>query len=50
MRLSQQIEGLISNFHRLLDGYLAGKPVKDLGKAAQHLAGNFDGPILDLGL
>ena len=30
MRLSAGIEGHISNFHRLLDGFLAGRPYQDL--------------------
>ena len=30
MRLSETIEGHISNFHRLLDGYLAGRPYEEL--------------------
>jgi nitrite reductase/ring-hydroxylating ferredoxin subunit len=50
MRLSRSIEGLISNFHRLLDGYLAGAPLEKLGKAMVCLSHNFDGPIVDLGL
>jgi nitrite reductase/ring-hydroxylating ferredoxin subunit len=50
MRLSKDIEGLISNFHRLLDGYLQGDDVRKLGAAGAHLSGNFDGPIKDLGL
>jgi hypothetical protein len=30
MRLSAEIEGHISNFHRLLDGFLAGRPYEEL--------------------
>jgi phenylpropionate dioxygenase-like ring-hydroxylating dioxygenase large terminal subunit len=30
MRLSETIEGHISNFHRLLDGFLAGRPYEEL--------------------
>ena len=48
MRLSKDVEGLVSNFHRLLDGYLAGVPADKLAKANHKLAGNFDGPIQDL--
>lgn len=50
MRLSRTIEGLISNYHRIIDGYLAGAEGKKLAKATQQLGGNFDGKILDLGL
>jgi len=49
MRLSNQVEGLISNYQRLIDGYLAGVPADKLATATQCLAGNFDGKILDLG-
>ncbi len=48
MRLSKDVEGMVSNFHRLLDGYLAGVPAEKLAQANQKLAGNFDGPIKDL--
>jgi hypothetical protein len=48
MRLSKSIEGLISNYHRLIDGYLTGAPLDRLGKAMTKLSGNFDGPILEL--
>jgi carnitine monooxygenase subunit len=50
MRLSKTIEGLISNYHRLIDGYLKGAPLDRLGNATTKLSGNFDGPILELGL
>jgi carnitine monooxygenase subunit len=50
LRLSKDREGLISNYQRLIDGYLAGAPLADLASATQKLGGNFDGPILDLGL
>ena len=49
MRLSGKIEGLISNFNRVLDGYLAGVAPDKLVTATQKLAGNFDGPVHDLG-
>ncbi|MET0239368.1 MAG: aromatic ring-hydroxylating dioxygenase subunit alpha [Sphingobium sp.] len=49
MRLSKDIEGLISNYQRIIDGYLAGVEPHKLSKAMTMLAGNFDGPILDLG-
>jgi hypothetical protein len=50
MRLSKEIEGLISNYQRIIDGYLAGVAPAKLAKATQLLGGNFDGKILDLGL
>ena len=50
MRLSKQVEGLVSNYQRLIDGYLAGVPMDKLAKANHELGGNFDGPIKDLGL
>ena len=50
MRLSKNIEGLISNFQRLVDGYIAGVPANKLVRANTKLGGNFDGKILDLEL
>jgi hypothetical protein len=49
MRLSKDIEGLLSNYQRVIDGYLRGVPLATLAKAQQQLGDNFDGPILDLG-
>jgi hypothetical protein len=50
MRLSNRMEGLISNFQRIIDGYLGEVSPERLAKATQELAGNFDGPIKDLGI
>jgi hypothetical protein len=50
LRLSKEREGLISNYHRLIDGYIDGAPPRQLAAANRQLGGNFDGPILDLGL
>jgi nitrite reductase/ring-hydroxylating ferredoxin subunit len=50
MRLSREKEGLISNYQRLIDGYLSGVGLEKLAKATQLLGGNFDGKLLDLGL
>jgi len=50
MRLSQDKEGLISNYQRIIDGYLTGIAPAKLAKATQLLGGNFDGKILDLKL
>ncbi|HMO69043.1 MAG TPA: aromatic ring-hydroxylating dioxygenase subunit alpha, partial [Novosphingobium sp.] len=48
MRLSKDVEGLVSNYQRLIDGYLAGVPLEKLAKANHELGGNFDGPIKEL--
>jgi len=50
MRLSQDMEGLISNNHRLIDGYLAGADREKLLAAAHKVSGAIDVPIADLGL
>ena len=50
MRLSRDVEGLVSNYQRILDGYLAGVPQDKLAQAQHKLGVNFDGKILDLGL
>jgi hypothetical protein len=49
MRLSKDIEGLISNYQRLIDGYIDGIAFEKLAKATHLLGGNFDGKIADLG-
>ena len=43
------IEGLISNYQRIIDGHLRGVAPDKLARASGKLGGNFDGPILDLG-
>jgi phenylpropionate dioxygenase-like ring-hydroxylating dioxygenase large terminal subunit len=50
MRLSNQMEGLISNYQRLIDGYLAGLDYDRLLPAAHKVCGCIDAPIADLGL
>jgi carnitine monooxygenase subunit len=50
MRLSRHIEGLISNYNRIIDGHLTGAAPEKLAAATHLLGSNFDGPILDLGL
>ena len=50
MRLSSQIEGLISNFERVVDGFLAGLPYSRLVPAIQKTNTTIDVPIADLGL
>jgi carnitine monooxygenase subunit len=50
MRLTQEKEGMISNYQRIIDGYLAGAPQEKLARAVHELGGNFDGPIKALDL
>jgi carnitine monooxygenase subunit len=50
MRLSKQVEGMISNYQRLIDGYLAGVEPARLAKASQIVNAGFESPILDLGI
>ena len=50
MRLSNQMEGLIGNYHQLIDGYLSGKPSADLVPAAQQVSGCIDRPVVNLGV
>jgi len=49
MRLAKGVEGLVSNYERVIDGYIAGLDPKKLAKATNELGGNFDGKIKDLG-
>lgn len=49
MRLSREIEGLISNYHRLIDGFLGGVSDDKLVKATQVVTGDFDCPVADIG-
>lgn len=49
MRLSNRIEGLISNFERVVDGFLAGLPYEALVPAIQKTNTTIDVPIADLG-
>ena len=49
MRLSNQIEGLISNFERIVDGFLAGLPYQTLVPAIQKTNTTIDVPVADLG-
>jgi hypothetical protein len=50
MRLSKDMEGMISNYQRLIDGYLAGLAPERLAKASQIVNSGFNGPVLDIGL
>jgi phenylpropionate dioxygenase-like ring-hydroxylating dioxygenase large terminal subunit len=48
-RLARDIEGTISNYQRLIDGYLAGLD-KDLLVKAHHVVNSgYDSPIMDIG-
>jgi hypothetical protein len=49
MRLAKDVEGLISNYQRLIDGYIDGVAPEKRAKANHLLGGNFDGRIADLG-
>ena len=51
MRLSAGIEGHIGNFHRTIDGFLAGRPTEELLPALAQLNLNpLERPVVDLGL
>jgi phenylpropionate dioxygenase-like ring-hydroxylating dioxygenase large terminal subunit len=49
MRLSREVEGMISNNHRLIEGYLAGLGYDQLLPAARQVSGAIDAEIRDLG-
>lgn len=49
MRLGKDVEGLIGNYQRIIDGYLRRVDFEKLAKATHLLGGNFDGPLLELG-
>lgn len=49
MRLSNQIEGLISNFERVIDAFLAASPHDTLTPAIQKTNTTIDVPVADLG-
>jgi phenylpropionate dioxygenase-like ring-hydroxylating dioxygenase large terminal subunit len=49
MRLSDQVEGLIGNYQRLIDGYLAGLGHEQLLPALAKVNGMIDQPVKDLG-
>lgn len=50
MRLAGKVEGVISNYQRLIDGYLQDIDGDSLAHAAQQVSGPIDGPIRPLGL
>ncbi len=43
-------EGMISNYQRLIDGYIAGLPADTLAKSSQIVNCGFDAPIMDIGI
>ncbi|HEX7876776.1 MAG TPA: aromatic ring-hydroxylating dioxygenase subunit alpha [Sphingobium sp.] len=49
MRLSHVAEGLLSNYQRLIDGYLAGIDPAKLAKAQHAVNDGFEHPIVDIG-
>ena len=49
MRLSKEQEGMISNYQRLVDGYLAGRDLETLAKATAVVNSGYNAPILDIG-
>ena len=49
MRLSSEKEGLISNYQRLIDGYIAGLDPETLTRAQHVVNRGFDAPIADIG-
>ena len=49
LRLASQHEGMISNYQRLVDGYLAKLDPKLLAKASQTVNSGFASPILEIG-
>jgi hypothetical protein len=46
----KDIEGLISKYHQVIDGYLEGADAERLARAQHTLGGAFDSPIEDLAL
>ena len=49
MRLARDIEGLVSNYQQLIDGYIASAPSAALAEASRALGNSFDGKIRDFG-
>ena len=50
MRLSNRIEGMIGNYQRLIDGYLAGLPYEKLVPAMQQVHGWINAEPHDIGI
>jgi phenylpropionate dioxygenase-like ring-hydroxylating dioxygenase large terminal subunit len=49
MRLSKNVEGLISNYQRLIDGFLERRTPEQLLAAIRTVTGSFNVPIADIG-
>jgi phenylpropionate dioxygenase-like ring-hydroxylating dioxygenase large terminal subunit len=49
MLISREVEGLISNYHRAIDGFLGGVERETLLKGVQAATGELDSPIKDIG-
>ncbi|CAN7542560.1 aromatic ring-hydroxylating dioxygenase subunit alpha [Phenylobacterium sp. LjRoot219] len=49
MRLSKTVEGMISNYQRVIDGFLGGVDDDRLAKGIQVASGELDDPIKDIG-
>jgi carnitine monooxygenase subunit len=49
MRLAANVEGLVSNYQQLIDGYIAGAAPERLAAACATLGASFDGKIADFG-
>lgn len=49
MRLSHEQEGMISNYQRLIDGYIEGRDTDTLSKAQAIVNSGYNAPILDIG-
>ncbi len=50
MRLSKDSEGMISNYHRLIDGYIAGLDPQRLAEASRRVNCGFESSIIDIGI
>lgn len=50
MRLAKDVEGMISNYQRIIDGYIKGSSPEKLAAAQKTLQNNFDGKIFDYDL
>jgi hypothetical protein len=49
MRLSDRVEGMIGNYQRLIDGFLAGLPDEQLVTAMQRVSGTIETETRDIG-
>lgn len=50
IRIGREVEGLISNYQRIIDGFIDGVDHEKLKAAINQLGGNFDGPVLEFDL